>query len=53
MHLKMQLAPWRQVLWQLRILIARLILSRYFGQVIVHSSNLSASSQGEGTHLDL
>lgn len=33
--------------------IARLILSRYFGQVIVHSSNLSASSQGEGTHLDL
>ncbi|XP_020234951.1 farnesylcysteine lyase [Cajanus cajan] len=33
--------------------IARLILSRYFGKVIVHSSNMSASSQGEGTHLDL
>ncbi|KAK8465701.1 hypothetical protein PHAVU_009G154600 [Phaseolus vulgaris] len=33
--------------------IARLILSRYFGKVIVKSSNLSATSQGEGTHLDL
>ncbi|RDX61031.1 Farnesylcysteine lyase, partial [Mucuna pruriens] len=33
--------------------IARLILSRYFGKVIVHSSNLSASSQEEGTHFDL
>lgn len=33
--------------------IARLILSRYFGKGIVHSSNLSASSQGEGAHLDL
>ncbi|XP_027334694.1 farnesylcysteine lyase isoform X2 [Abrus precatorius] len=32
--------------------IARLILSRYFGKVIVHSSNLTAS-EGERTHLDL
>ncbi|XP_061356209.1 farnesylcysteine lyase [Gastrolobium bilobum] len=31
--------------------IARLILARYFG--IVRSSNLTGSSQGEGTHLDL
>ncbi|XP_047181525.1 farnesylcysteine lyase [Vigna umbellata] len=33
--------------------IARLILSRYFGKEIVNSSNLSATSRGEGTHLDL
>ncbi|KAK7396188.1 hypothetical protein VNO78_17014 [Psophocarpus tetragonolobus] len=33
--------------------IARLILSRYFSKVTVLSSNLSASSKGEGTHLDL
>ncbi|GAU19573.1 hypothetical protein TSUD_303860 [Trifolium subterraneum] len=35
--------------------IARLILSRYFGKVSVHSSNLNlkASSQEEDAHLDL
>lgn len=33
--------------------IARLILSRYFSKVNVHPSILSASSQGEDTHLDL
>lgn len=33
--------------------IARLILSRYFGKVSVHSSNLKASSQEEDAHLEL
>ncbi|KAL5075162.1 hypothetical protein RYX36_014146 [Vicia faba] len=33
--------------------IARLILSRYFRKVSVHSSNLKASSQAEDVHLDL
>lgn len=33
--------------------IARLILSRYFGKVSVHSSNLKASSQEKDAHLEL
>lgn len=33
--------------------IARLILSRYFGKVSAHSSNLKASSQAEDVHFDL
>ncbi|KAF7834126.1 Farnesylcysteine lyase [Senna tora] len=33
--------------------IVRLILSRYFGKITLHSSNLSAGSHIEGSHIDL
>ncbi|XP_028766094.1 farnesylcysteine lyase-like [Neltuma alba] len=33
--------------------VARLILSRYFGTMFMHSSKLSSSSRGEKSHLDL